>query len=249
VAKSEGLGVLTAIMHLAPANMSSRNTCPHSSEQCRAACLNTAGRGGIALDSEGLNAIQRARIARTERFHADRATFLADLVGEIAKHERRAARAGLSAAVRLNGTSDLPWEAFPVERDGQAFPNVFAAFPEVRFYDYTKWPVRLRKVAGIANYSLCFSLAETPRSEANVRDALAQGFGAAVVFAVKKGQPLPLTYMGAQVVDGDLHDLRYLDGRGVIAGLRAKGKARGMGAHDGFVRLPDCAPEESLLAA
>lgn len=240
VAKGEAHGVLTAIMHLAPERVSGRNVCPHATAGCAAACLNTAGRGGIGLDSDGLNVIQAARIQRTRWFHRDRGSFMAQLVSETARHERTAKRHGLRPAVRYNGTSDLPWERFPVTRDGETFPHIFAAFPDVTFYDYTKWPVRLRPlVAGIPNYSLTFSLAESNDDKA--ADALAAGVNVAAVFAVKRGAPLPESAMIggriASVIDGDATDLRFLDPQdGVIVGLRAKGRA----IHDrsGFVRQP-----------
>ena len=37
---------------------------------------------------------------------------------------------------------------------------------------------------------------------------------------------LPKTYKGFNVVNGDLHDLRFLDPRNSIVGLKAKGKAK-----------------------
>jgi hypothetical protein len=239
-AKGEKYGTLTAIMHLAPEKVSGRNVCPHATAGCAAACLNTAGRGGIGLDAEGLNTIQAARIRRTRWFHRDRPAFMAALVSEVAKHERTAKRHGLSPAVRLNGTSDLPWEKFPVVRDGQTFPHIMAAFPAITFYDYTKWPVRLRaSVAQIPNYSLTFSLAESNFD--NAAAALAAGVNVAAVFAVKRSGDLPAWHMIgghiARVIDGDASDLRFLDPQdGVIVGLRAKGRA----IHDrtGFVRNP-----------
>jgi hypothetical protein len=234
-AKGEAHGYLTAILHLAPEKVSGRNVCPHATAGCAAACLNTAGRGGIGLDADGLNTIQVARIRRTRWFHRDRTGFLNALSLEIARHVRIARKHGLQPAVRLNGTSDLPWEKFPVA--GQ--PHIFAIFPEVTFYDYTKWPVRLRTaVADIPNYSLTFSLAESNDDKAG--DALDAGVNVAAVFAVKRGGDLPPSAMIAgrirPVIDGDASDLRFTDPTGVIVGLRAKGRA----IHDrtGFVRKP-----------
>jgi hypothetical protein len=43
-----------------------------------------------------------------------------------------------------------------------------------------------------------------------------------VVFDTKRGQPLPSTYKGYTVIDGDKDDLRFLDPKGVIVGLRYK---------------------------
>jgi hypothetical protein len=238
VAKGEKYGVLTAIMHLAPERLSGRNVCPHATAGCRAACLNTAGRGGIGLDADGLNIIQVARIQRTRYFHQDRAAFLAQLVREIERHERAAKRHGLKPAMRLNGTSDLPWERFPVVRGGQTFPNVFAAFPAITFYDYTKWPARLRPlVASIPNYSLTFSLAEN--NDERAMAALDSGMNVAAVFYWPKSQPFPATInlSGRKVecIDGDASDLRFTDPiRGGIVALRAKG--RGKRDRTGFVR-------------
>lgn len=244
VAKGEAHGVLTAILHLAPERRSGRNVCPHATAGCAAACLNTAGRGGIGLDDDGLNTIQAARIRRTRWFHRDREAFMAQLVTEFESHVRAARRHGLTPAGRPNGTSDILWEKIPCTRNGERFPNIMAAFPEVVFYDYTKYPVRLRsRVASIPNYSLTFSLADGEKSETEAARALESGVNVAAVFAVRKGRPLPPSHMVggviAPVIDGDATDLRFRDpqgDRGVIVGLRAKGDARG--DKSGFVRNP-----------
>ncbi len=111
-----------------------------------------------------------------------------------------------------------------------------AEFPDVQFYDYTKIPRPWQRQR--ANYSLTFSLSES--NEAEAREALSHGVNVAVVFAVKKGHALPASYMGHEVIDGDLTDLRFTDGRAtdgraVIVGVRAKGKAKR--DVSGFVKL------------
>jgi hypothetical protein len=234
-AKGEGFGYLTAILHLSPeAGSGAINVCPHASAGCTEACLNTAGRGGIGLDEYGLNRIQEARIKRTRFFARDRAGFMVALTKEIRAHSKRAANHGLQAAVRLNGTSDIPWEKMAVHGE----PNVFGLFPEVRFYDYTKWPVHLRD-GERWGYHLTFSLSED--NQANAEAALRANVNVAVVFGTRKSEPLPLTYrlgdVERNVLDGDRSDLRFLDGQsGSIVGLRAKGRAKG--SDTGFVRRP-----------
>jgi hypothetical protein len=37
---------------------------------------------------------------------------------------------------------------------------------------------------------------------------------------------LPKTYLGRDVVDGDISDLRFLEPKGVIVGLATKGNAK-----------------------
>jgi hypothetical protein len=46
-AKGKELGYAVAVLHLAPSTLSGHNVCPMASDGCIAACLNTAGRGGI----------------------------------------------------------------------------------------------------------------------------------------------------------------------------------------------------------
>ena len=225
--KGEALGYLTGILYLAPSDASGiANVCPNASPGCRAACLYSAGRA--ALDP----AIPAARIARTKRFFADRLNFLDDVARDIAAIVRKAKRDGLKPAIRLNGTSDLPWERIRM-RDNR---TLLEAFPRVRFYDYTKVPKRMDAfVKGHMphNYSLTFSHSETNGTEALA--VLANGGNVAVVFFTKKRDALPATFQGARVIDADAHDLRFLDPRGVVCGLRAKGDAK----HDtsGFVQI------------
>lgn len=216
--KGEAEGYMTFIMHLAPhdAAIAGKSVCPWASTGCIASCLHTAGRGRF-------NSIQEARANKTRFFFADRNAFMAQLVREIAAAERKAQRAGMRCAVRLNGTSDLPFERYPVEYAGHKFANVMQAFPAVTFYDYTKSPQRAALSLGAgwpSNYSLTFS-----RSEANELDArlLAKGgVNVAVVFA----GDLPSSWAGRPVINGDLTDLRFLDPKGVIVGLKAKGQAK-----------------------
>lgn len=222
--KGEKQNYLTAILHLAPHKLSGRNVCAYASPECIHACLNTAGRGGMALDENGLNVIQRARITRTREFTNNRTEFMAQLADEIARHEARAIRLKMKCAVRLNGTSDIPWENVKCG----AHANIFAMFPGIQFYDYTKFPLRLRsKVEAIPNYHLTFSYSGHNADHALC--ALIEGTNVAAVFAVKRGRELQgiasLGGMDWPVIDGDKSDLRFTDKVGVIVGLRAKGRA------------------------
>ena len=47
------------------------------------------------------------------------------------------------------------------------------------------------------------------------------------MFDTKKGEPLPTSWKGFPVYDGDDTDVRFLDPKGgYVIGLRAKGKAK-----------------------
>lgn len=221
VAKGAALGWHTAIMHLSPADLLGKgNTCPMASLGCKAACLNTAGRGGITKKGQTWNPIQIARGARTLWFWDNLETFKAQLVKEIHKHVRASGRAGLKPAVRLNGTSDIVWE--------RKFPELFDMFPEVQFYDYTAIPGRVTP----RNYDLTFSRKED--NGAFVRAELARGArvaGPLQGFDGRGGQMLS-AWTGSEldrcvpVEDGDAHDLTFLQPGGSFLGLKPKGKAR-----------------------
>jgi hypothetical protein len=237
--KGRARGYSSAVLHLAPANRSGREVCHHRSKGCTLACLNLAGHGGIMLDLNGLNAVQRARIARTDMFFDARDLFFWVLVDAIESHIRRAVKKGLTPVVRLNGTSDLDWESeeFIDRHTGQTFANMMARFPDVQFYDYTKNPARAMLSAYKAlpaNYVITFSRSETKANNRACENVLAAGGNVAVVFnickckrACKHEMPdIGLTYFGRRVISGDHDDLRFLDPSGVVVGLKAKGPAK-----------------------
>jgi hypothetical protein len=232
VLKGMKQGYMTYILHLAPASLSGYNTCPKATTGCKSACLNTAGRGGMFKKGETTNTIQKARIRKTKMFFEDRISFMNLLVKDIELAIKQSIKKDLVPVFRLNGTSDLSFEKYEVLRNGQSYTNIFNAFPEVIFYDYTK--VLGRKISSIANYSLTFSAADG--NDADVYRAISEGYNVATVFGVNKTEPLPETYFGREVINGDESDLRFLDPKGVVVGLYAKGKAKK--DTSGFVKYP-----------
>ena len=199
--KGESLGYLTGILYLAPARSSGFNVCAKASAGCEAACLFTAGRGRFSQ-------VQSARLAKTLAYFNDRANFMDDLRLSIRRIVRLAAKQGLKPAVRLNGTSDLPFFN----------SGIMAEFPKVIFYGYTKRIDFLRK----SPENLTFSRSESNRKDVDYILANMPEVNIAVVFRGK----LPAVWKGREVINGDLHDCRFLDRKGVIVGLTAKGKAK-----------------------
>ena len=232
ILKGTKKGYNTFILHLAPADVSGYNTCPKATTGCKTACLNTAGRGGMFKKGETTNVIQQARIRKTQMFFEERNGFMEWLVKDIELGIKQSAKVNLIPVFRLNGTSDLSFEKYEVVRNGVLYRNIFEAFAEVQFYDYTK--ILGRKVNAIANYHLTFSAADG--NDDDVRKAIAQGYNVATVFGIKKTLPMPDTYEGRPVFNGDDSDLRFLDPQGVVVGLYAKGKAKK--DTTGFVKYP-----------
>lgn len=215
--KGQALGIMTGILYLAPHKLSGFNTCPFAEKAgCIEACLNTAGRGAF-------NSIQKARIAKTQRFFNERLSFMNDLVFSIEGLIKKANKANLKPVVRLNGTSDIRFENIPVIKNGVQYKNIMELFSNIQFYDYTKDPNRSEIPA---NYDLTFSYSGVESFErynklAAVNKALNR---IAVVF--DKADTMPKTFLNRPVVDGDASDVRFFDDNNVIVGLYAKGKAR-----------------------
>ena len=169
---------------------------------------------------------------KMDLFFEARFDFMALLVKDIELAIKQSERLGLVPVIRLNGTSDIAFEKYEVVRGGKLFRNVFAAFPTIQFYDYTA--ILGRKVSEVSNYSLTFSAKDG--NDADVQSAIAQGSNVATVFGIKKTEPMPEFYNGLPVFNGDESDLRFLDPKGVVVGLYAKGKAKK--DTSGFVKYP-----------
>lgn len=219
--KCQTVGVLARVLYFTPGVF-----CPAATDGCRQSCLaHTSGRMQFATHT-------RARDARTALYLENMELFTKRLCAEITLLETDALQAQMIPAVRLNGSSDLPWERLHLE--------LFEQFPDVQFFDYTKLSHRVyRFMLGElpANYHLTFSVDGRMQKEAS--DILRRSGSVAAVFWPK----LPETWWGFPVIDGDLHDARFLDPSGVIVGLRAKSLARV--DTSGFTIRPctNCGPE------
>ena len=222
--KGEKYDYLTGIMYLAPHKVSGFNVCKNASEGCAKACLYLSGRGKF-------NSIQQARIAKTQYFKNDQKSFLENCVKDIQSIERKAKKTNMVPCIRLNGTSDLPFEN--VKLNGK---NLMDTFPHIQFYDYTKSHKRMIKYLNNEmpkNYHLTFSLSEINLDLAI--DVLNRGGNVAMVFT-----ELPTTYKGFKVIDADKTDLRFTDEVNTISGLKFKGtkKDKLQAIKDGFVIEP-----------
>ena len=214
-------------LSLAPGNMSGFEVCPRRTPGCSFACVGNSGMVRVFPN------IMEARIAKTRRFFEDRAGFLRQLDTELSHLSAHLAKHKRTAYVRLNAYSDIAFETL--------LPQHLAEYGSLRFYDYTK--IRQRAVASASRaraftnprtgeqiYRLCYSLSErVPNAEAlSVLDA---GGNVAVVFSDIKyvpsagiSGPMPSTYLGREVIDGDKHDNRFIDPPGTWIGLRLKGQ-------------------------
>lgn len=217
--KGEKLGVDTGILYLAPASNATpkgETLCDNATKaKCLKACLFTAGRGRMS-------SVEMSRLYKTLWMLQERDTFDLQLIVEIEANAAKSKRNGRTFAVRLNGTSDVDW-SYLAKR-----------CPDVQFYDYTKNVERLGHTP--SNYHLTASYsAANAEYRLDVLDAVLKGYNAAVVFRDRKTAEYAMQhgFAGFECIDGDEHDVRYLDKRatvpgqyGYIVALYAKGAAK-----------------------
>lgn len=234
--KSQGTGYCSAILHLQPAwSYKGVKTCRNLHGTCAGCCVAMTGHGRF-------NTAMDARERRTKMFVDEHDTFMSLLDADALSLTAKAQKQSETGTCRPNGTSDLLWESYRVPRTRK---NIFDSHPTIRWYDYTKDAKRAATLA-IANYDLTFSYSERSNAD-EVREVLKANRNVAIVFGVRRSEELPTRYKvngrWFDVIDGDVNDLRFLDRKGCIVGLRYKlafsrkdGKA--VAPPDGFVRMP-----------
>lgn len=204
--------------------------CPGASPECFANCLIHSGQMIMPH-------ARKARIRKTRLLIDDPERFGRLLVKDIDSHLRWCHKNGMLPSFRFNGTSDFPWETWPVPHLATTLHEYIAdAAPGAVVNEYTKrYGVMRRWLEGAyhPNLHMTFSLHEM--NELQARSILRLGGSVAVVFRTKKGEALPPSWFGRPVFDGDGDDLRWMDrvraaslgldsSNGLVVGLRAKGK-------------------------
>ena len=238
--KGNKKGYITAVLYLSPARLSGVELCAYRSKGCTDICLNIAGRGQF-------NTIQQARLKKTNYYLNDTNHFMGNLIRRVNNFIKLADKRGLIPVIRLNGTSDIPFEDIKVKINISLFQiyneikiigdtqiggyyNIFELFPNIQWYDYTKYPLNKRTLT--PNYDLTFSLAEHNYKRA-VKYLDTKSGRVSAVFS----HNIPKTYKGYKVINGDDSDLRFLEPKGVIVGLKFKGNKKDLkkGIKSGFV--------------
>lgn len=224
--KGQLLGYFTALMYLAPWKIANgaKNVCADASKGCIDACLYTAGMGSFSN-------VQLARINKTLLFFDQKLVFMNILEKQLIKFW---GKYGSSLAIRLNGTSDIPFENIRTF----AGLNIFERFINIQFYDYTKSFKRVIDNTQ-SNYHLTFSVDERDASKVNASKVLQAGKNVALVVSTKFYKELfggtdksedskafitNRSGLKFELLDGDVNDLRFKDRFGIVV-LKAKGKA------------------------
>jgi hypothetical protein len=247
-AKSEYWGYWTPALYLASGEVAEAGVdlCPYASEGCRLNCLLVSGQREMKAHT-ALEVSERLRsggqlgdptvlsLLRTYAYMFAHDEFMGALREQIQAEYEHATKNSLYFAVRLNATSDLPWEN----------SGIMEEFSDVPFYDYTKIPSRAMRYAASEapgyfkgmpyheyrdvasnppwpkNYYLNFSYSEVNLAWCLI--LLNMGVNVVVPFTSTLGREpwefdhtvtkpiLPEQFLGRPVIDGDAYDIRFID--------------------------------------
>ena len=214
--KSVKYGWLNGIHYMSPYDIAGvGNLCPDATPGCMALCLGYfSGQAAMVadyLDDESKNATRLSRDAKAQQFMENRKAYIAAFTKQMLAFVAEAKSLGLKPCVRFDGSTDTGY-GLRLAREHST----------IQFTDYTKNKRRAMDNATgkhPANYSVTFSHSE--KNFADCLDILKAGGNVAVCM-----EDFPSTWHGFDVIDGDAHDLRHLDRRGVWVRLAPKGAAR-----------------------
>lgn len=221
----------SAIVYMLQGDLAGHEVCPFRTKSCSDNCLGTnSGHSALVKKGNNTNAVQISRLRKTIMFTKFRELFRTKLLKELTNFVNKAEKEGVKAAFRFNGTSDMPFHTLKLPNSKTTFINHFS---EVEFYDYTKSIGKARKYARgefPKNYAVVYSY--TPEKENDAMEALYSGINVAVAFAEKSSKVRTASFLGKsflnhEIVNGDAHDLRFMEYKegkmGVVIGLTAKG--------------------------
>lgn len=236
--KAAKYNYLNAINYMSPHKSGGvGNLCSHASTACIAICLGLESGQAMMVDKiTGTNSVRESRKRKAAYFMGERVTYLHEMFIHVARKIRQAKRIRMKLCVRPNGSTDVAYEGIRLNVTAEfaaylskisgrkiraGLHTVFSCFPFVQFVDYTKNWLRMERANMPTNYDLTFSY--SGENLGHCLRLLAKGINVAVCF-----ETLPESWHGFRVIDGDKHDLRFLDPKtGIVVGLLPKGnKAR-----------------------
>ena len=227
------LGILNFGLNLLPALLGGFSTvCRNATRGCMALCIHYTG---VPMMMQTKN---KGRKRRTDLYFENRSLFHELLTKDIIKLIKKAGKNML--VLRLNMTSDLRSLTL-------VYAAKFKVHSNVWFVEYTKMPITqifVNFINKLGNVWITFSRSETNDKECF--KSIDLGVNVAVVLGglkykmildkksgkrKRKDDPMIRWFRGRKVIDGDVTDLRHLDGKsddgkGLYVGLRGKGQAR-----------------------
>lgn len=230
------------------------NICPKASTHCAANCLGLTAGGAKQFPDHALS----SKIMKTHFMTQYPEHFARLLDHEIRLHSRKTQREGGIPAIRLNVTSDIPFEKYK----SSSGKSIIDRHSNTQFYDYTKLANRVGHPDTPKNYHLTLSSTGSNHSESNDSDVAKKLEDGHTVAMVIKKKSVPATHVEDMktgkrypIINGDNDDftpgrheeaglIRGKKGHGVVSSLTLKGvknDAADVFAHDvhpdGIVRI------------
>jgi len=197
-------------------NLSKVNLCKHATTGCSTACIYHQGIFKHALFQK--NKVKQARLKRTLKFLTQRDSFFVQLIKEIKALQRKAKRKKITPIISLNGTSDILWEKESFMFKDKEYKHIMELFPEIEFFDYTKYDILKSRKKLPLNYSLTYSRAGTHRGKViddwvTLSTYLNKSINVAVICSknIKDTLLQDSTYEQYNLIDGDLYANRVQD--------------------------------------
>lgn len=215
-------------------NLSKVNLCKKATNACATSCI--YHQGIFKTSDFSKNKIKIARFKRTFKYLLHRENFFNQLCKEIAAMVRKSKRKDLVPAISLNGTSDILWEKEKFTYKEIEYNNLMELFPEVNFYDYTKYDISKNRKKLPSNYHLTYSRAGKQKgilvdNWEYLQGILNSNIDVAIIFSktMKNKMLENPTYNNYKVIDGDSYNYRTYDvirreGTGLIVAIEAARK-------------------------
>jgi hypothetical protein len=214
----------------------SRSVCSHKTTGCGNVCLITeAGRdehrwvNASAADRWSGN-IKRAQLARLILTLARPDAALTLELEAMQRTAEVAADIGRGFRWRVNIADDIAREVNPRYR--YSLIDSARESGQAVAYSYSKRPDRFSTAA----HTVCLSASERTTDEQIAARLAAAGTVAVPLLGIGRDEPMPATYRGFPLVDGDKTDDRTSDPAGHCVGLRVKGSRAATLDHRGFLR-------------
>ena len=114
------------------------NMCPNASPGCISLCLGKySGQASMVADLEnGTNNVRESRKRKTRYMTENMQGYLQECCEHIERMQIKADKLGKKLCIRMNGSTDIAFERIKIKARGGV--NIFKAFPDVQFVDYTK---------------------------------------------------------------------------------------------------------------
>ncbi|NQY21030.1 MAG: hypothetical protein HRT40_06945 [Campylobacteraceae bacterium] len=197
-------------------NLAKVNLCKKATNACATSCIYHQG---IYKTSDfNKNKIKQARFKRTFKFLLQRDEFFFQLCKEIAALVRKCKRKDYRPIIQLNGTSDILWEKESFTYKEIEYKNIMELFPNIQFFDYTKYDIKKSRKKLPKNYHLLYSRAGKQKGILvddweYLSSLLDSNIDVAIIFSKDMKNKIleKREYNNYKVIDGDIYNNRVYD--------------------------------------